>query len=193
MNKTFIRDDDNIRVKGYLSDTQRFTPPRIRQVRRGIVRLLLIATVAFALCSCGSDVVSENDDSTTKATATCVELSPLIANSEWDLLAAVQSVAGKDVSVDLAMDGDWVRFAGDTVSIFSENIIYDADTGETTLRSDIIRKYNYYFINNCLVIGGKSFSLFSANADTLVMECDEGWSLVLAPRNDSHSLTRGKN
>ena len=154
---------------------------------------MLIATVAFALCSCGSDVVSENDDSITKATATCGELSPLIANSEWDLLAAVQSVAGKDVSVDLAMDGDWVRFAGDTVSIFSENIIYDADTGETTLRSDIIRKYNYYFINNCLVIGGKSFSLFSANADTLVMECDEGWSLVLAPRNDSHSLTRGKN
>ena len=152
---------------------------------------MLIATVAFALCSCGSDVVSENDDSISKATATCVELSPLIANSEWDLLAAVQSEAGKDVSVDLAMDGDWVRFAGDTVSIFSENIIYDADTGETTLRSDIIRKYNYYFINNCLVIGGKSFSLFSANADTLVMECDEGWSLVLAPRNDSHSLTRG--
>ena len=105
----------------------------------------------------------------------------------------MQSEAGKDVSVDLAMDGDWVRFAGDTVSFYSENIIYDADTGETTLRSDIIRKYNYYFINNCLVIGGKSFSLFSANADTLVMECDEGWSLVLAPRNDSHSLTRGKN
>ena len=70
---------------------------------------MLIATVAFALCSCGSDVVSENDDSITKATATCVELSPLIANSEWDLLAAVQSEAGKDVSVDLAMDGDWVE------------------------------------------------------------------------------------
>lgn len=27
MNRTFIRDDDNIRVKGYLSDTQQFTPP----------------------------------------------------------------------------------------------------------------------------------------------------------------------
>ena len=27
MNGTFIRDDDNMRVKGYLSDTQRFTPP----------------------------------------------------------------------------------------------------------------------------------------------------------------------
>ena len=69
-------------MKGYLLDNQQFTPPRIWQARRGIVRLLLIATVAFALCSCGSDVVSENDDSTTKATATCVELSPLIANSE---------------------------------------------------------------------------------------------------------------
>ena len=55
-------DDNNIKMKGYLLDNQQFTPPRIRQVRRGIVRLLLIATVAFALCSCGSDVVSENDD-----------------------------------------------------------------------------------------------------------------------------------
>ena len=144
------------------------------------------------MCSCGSDVVSENDDSTTKATATCVELSPLIANSEWDLLAAVQSVAGKDVSVDLAMDGDWVRFAGDTVSFYSENIIYDADTGETTLRSDIIRKYNYYFINNCLVIGGKSFSLVSYNDGMLRMECAGGWSLVLAPRDGSRSMTGTK-
>ena len=30
MNGTFIRDNDNIRVKGYLSDTQRFTPPPSR-------------------------------------------------------------------------------------------------------------------------------------------------------------------
>ena len=27
MNETLKRDDDNIRVKGYLADTQRFTPP----------------------------------------------------------------------------------------------------------------------------------------------------------------------
>ena len=27
MNGTMKRDDDNIRVKGYLADTQRFTPP----------------------------------------------------------------------------------------------------------------------------------------------------------------------
>ena len=27
MNKTFIRDDDNIRVKGYPLDNQQFTPP----------------------------------------------------------------------------------------------------------------------------------------------------------------------
>ena len=27
MNGTFKRDDDNMRVKGYIADTQRFTPP----------------------------------------------------------------------------------------------------------------------------------------------------------------------
>ena len=164
-----------------------------RTIKFGILQLLLILTTAFAFCSCESEDSIPPYYDTTKASASGERLETLIANSDWDLLAAVQSEAGKDVSVDLAMDGDWVRFAGDTVSFYSENIIYDADTGETTLRSDIIRKYNYYFINNCLVIGGKSFSLFSANDGTLVMECDEGWSLVLAPRNDSHSLTRGKN
>ena len=36
MNKTFIRDDDNIRVKGYLSDTQRFTPPESDKLGEGL-------------------------------------------------------------------------------------------------------------------------------------------------------------
>lgn len=27
MNRTFIRDDNNMRVRSYLPDTQRFTPP----------------------------------------------------------------------------------------------------------------------------------------------------------------------
>ena len=117
-------------------------PPPKKTIRFGILQLLLILTTAFAFCSCESEDSIPPYYDTTKATVTCGELSPLIANSEWDLLAAMQSEAGKDVSVDLAMDGDWVRFAGDTVSFYSENIIYDADTGETTLRSDIIRMYN---------------------------------------------------
>lgn len=168
-------------------------PPRIGHVRRGIVRLLLIATVAFAVCSCGSDVVSENDDSITKASATCGELRALIANSEWNLIAAVQSEAGKDVSADLAMDGDWVRFAGDTVCFYRENIIYDSDTGESTLQSEIIEKYKFEIINNqSLVIGGKSFSLVSYNDGMLRMECAGGWSLVLAQRNGSRTMTGTK-
>ena len=194
MNETLKRDDDNIRVKGYLADTQRFTPPRIGHVRRGIVRLLLIATVAFALCDCGSDVAPENDDSITKASAFSGELRALIANSEWDLIAAVQSEAGKDVSADLAMDGDWVRFTDDTVCFYRENIIYDSDTGESTLQSEIIGKYNFEIINNqSLVIGGKSFSLISDNDGMLRMECAGGWSLVLAPRNGSRTMTGTKN
>ena len=169
-------------------------PPRIGHVRRGIVRLLLIATVAFALCDCGSDVAPENDDSITKASAFSGELRALIANSEWDLIAAVQSEAGKDVSADLAMQGDWVRFADDTVCFYRENIIYDSDTGESTLHSEIIEEYKFEIINNqSLVIGGKSFSLVSYNDGMLRMECAGGWSLVLAPRDDSYSLTRGKN
>ena len=36
MNKTFIRDDDNIRVNGYLSDTQRFTPPESDKLGEGL-------------------------------------------------------------------------------------------------------------------------------------------------------------
>ena len=170
-------------------------PPRIGYVRRGIVRLLLIATVAFALCSCGSDVAPENDDdSATKASAFSGELRALIANSEWDLIAAVQSEAGKDVSADLAMQGDWVQFTDDTVCFYRENIIYDSDTGESTLQSEIIGKYNFEIINNqSLVIGGKSFSLISDNDGMLRMECAGGWSLVLAPRDGSRSMTGTKN
>lgn len=193
MNGTFKRDDDNMRVKGYLADTQRFTPPRIGHVRRGIVRLLLIATVAFALCACESDGATENDDYATKASATCGELSTLIANSEWDLIAAVLSEDDKDVSLDLAMDGDWVRFADDTVCFYRENIIYNSDTGESTFQSEIIEKYNFEIINNqSLVIGGKSFSLVSYNDGMLRMECAGGWSLVLVPRNGSRPMTGTK-
>ena len=194
MNGTFKRDDDNMRVKGYIADTQRLTPPKkIGYVRRGIVRLLLIATVAFALCSCGSDVAPENDDSITKASAFSGELRALIANSEWDLIAAVQSEAGKDVSADLAMDGDWVQFTDDTVCFYRENIIYDSDTGESTLQSEIIEEYKFEIINNqSLVIGGKSFSLVSYNDGMLRMECAGGWSLVLAPRDGSRSMTGTK-
>ena len=31
MNGTFKRDDDNMRVKGYISDTQGFTPPSLSE------------------------------------------------------------------------------------------------------------------------------------------------------------------
>ena len=155
---------------------------------------MLIATVAFALCSCGSDVAPENDDdSATKASAFSGELSTLIANSEWDLIAAVQSEEDKDVALDLAMDGDWVRFTDDTVCFYRENIIYDSDTGESTLQSEIIEKYKFEIINNqSLVIGGKSFSLVSYNDGILRMECAGGWSLVLAPRNGSRTMTGTK-
>ena len=193
MNGTFKRDDDNMRVEGYLADTQQFTPPRIGHIRRGIVRLLLIATVTFAVCSCGSDVVPENEDSITKASATCGEMSTLIADSEWDLIAAVQSEDDKDVSLDLAMDGDWVQFTDDTVCFYRENIIYDSDTGESTLQSEIIEKYKFEIINNqSLVIGGKSFSLVSYNDGMLRMECAGGWSLVLTPRDGSRPMTGTK-
>lgn len=36
MNGTFIRDDDNIRVKGYLSDTQQFPPPESSKLGEGL-------------------------------------------------------------------------------------------------------------------------------------------------------------
>ena len=154
---------------------------------------MLIATVAFALCSCGSDGAPENDDAITKASAFSGELSTLIANSEWDLIAAVQSEDDKDVSLDLAMDGDWVQFTDDTVCFYRENIIYDSDTGESTLQSEIIEKYKFEIINNqSLVIGGKSFSLVSYNDGMLRMECAGGWSLVLAPRNGSRTMTGTK-
>ena len=155
---------------------------------------MLAAIVAFALCACESDVATENDDYATKASATCGEMSTRIADSEWDLIAAVQSEDDKDVSLDLAMDGDWVQFTDDTVCFYRENIIYDSDTGESTLQSEIIGKYNFEIINNqSLVIGGKSFSLISDNDGMLRMECAGGWSLVLAPRNGSRTMTGTKN
>lgn len=154
---------------------------------------MLAAIVAFALCACESDVATENDDYATKASATCGEMSTLIADSEWDLIAAVQSEDDKDVSLDLAMDGDWVQFTDDTVCFYRENIIYDSDTGESTHQSEIIEKYKFEIINNqSLVIGGKSFSLISYNDGMLRMDCAGGWSLVLTPRDGSRPMTGTK-
>ena len=164
-----------------------------RTIKFGILQLLLILTTAFAFCSCESEDSIPPYYDTTKASASGERLETLIANSDWDLLAAVQSEAGKDVSADLAMDGDWVQFTDDTVCFYRENIIYDSDTGESTLQSEIIGKYNFEIINNqSLVIGGKSFSLISDNDGMLRMECAGGWSLVLAPRNGSRTMTGTK-
>ena len=36
MNGTFIRDDDNMRMKGYLLDNQQFTPPGSDKLGEGL-------------------------------------------------------------------------------------------------------------------------------------------------------------
>ena len=147
----------------------------------------------MGLCACASNSDSDIDDNLTRTSAFSGELRALIANSEWNLIAAVQSEAGKDVSLDLAMDGDWVQFTDDTVCFYRENIIYDSDTGESTLQSEIIEKYKFEIINNqSLVIGGKSFSLVSYNDGMLRMDCAGGWSLVLTPRDGSRPMTGTK-
>ena len=36
MNRTFIRDDNNMRVRSYLPDTQQFTPPESDKLGEGL-------------------------------------------------------------------------------------------------------------------------------------------------------------
>lgn len=173
MNGTFKRDDDNMRVKGYLADTQRFTPPQ--WIRRGIVRLLLIATVAFALCGCGSDVVPENDDdsATRAALANAGEAASLVAQLEgagtWQVEAIVERSG--DVTVDLAWDGMAVSFVGRKAVFTRECISYGTD--EQTVIETLGEYPVDYFNGNIIYIGGEKFDISRKDDGTLTLKSEK--------------------
>ena len=165
-------DDNNMRVKGYMSDTQRFTPPpRIERVRRGIVRLLLIATVTFAVCSCGSDVVSENDDdsATRAALANAEEAATLMDQLEGAGTWLVEAIVEKsgDVTVDLAWDGMAICFVGRKAVFTRECISYGTDQ-KTVIET--LGEYSVDYINgNIIYIGGKKFDISRSDDGSLTL------------------------
>ena len=166
-------DDNNMRVKGYMSDTQEFTPPRI--VRCGIVRLLLAAIVAFALCSCGSDVVSENDDdsATRAALANAGEAATLMAQLEgagtWKVEAIVEKSG--DVTVDLAWDGMAICFEGRKAVFTRECISYGTDNPTVI---ETLGEYSVDYINgNIIYIGGKKFDISRSDDGTLTLTSEK--------------------
>ena len=173
MNGTFKRDDDNMREKGYISDTQGFTPPR--WIRRGIVRLFLIATVTFAVCSCGSDVVSENDDdsATRAALANAGEAASLVAQLEgagtWQVEAIVQKSG--DVAVDLAWDGMAICFVGRKAVFTRECISYGTDE-QTVIET--LGEYPVEYVNRHIIyIGGEKFDISRSDDGSLTLKSEK--------------------
>ncbi|MGM9734170.1 MAG: hypothetical protein ACI3YT_08645, partial [Prevotella sp.] len=143
--------------------------------RRGIVRLLLIATVAFTLCGCGSDVAPENDDDsdTRAALANAEEAASLVANLEgagtWQVEAIVEK--NGDVTVDLSWDGMAICFVGRKAVFTRECISYGTD-GQTVIET--LGEYPVDYVNGHIIyIGGEKFDISRQNDGSLTLKSEK--------------------
>ena len=168
MNGTMKRDDDNMRVKGYLPDTQRLTPPR--WIRRGIVRLWIIAIVVLGLCACASNSDSDIDDNLTRTSVidsreAASLMSQLEGVGKWTVESIIQK--GGDVTLDLAWTGMSMRFAKGKVVFTRECISYGTEkpTVEETLG-----EYPVDYINgHTIYISGEKFDVSLSDDGALTL------------------------
>ena len=136
---------------------------------------MLIATVTFAVCSCGSDVVSENDDdsATRAALANAEEAATLMDQLEgagtWQVEAIVEKSG--DVTVDLAWDGMAVSFVGRKAVFTRECISYGTDnpTVIETLGAYPVEYVNRHYI----YIGGEKFDIGRSDDGTLTLKSEK--------------------
>lgn len=136
---------------------------------------MLAAIVAFALCSCGSDVVSENDDdsATRAALANAGEAASLVAQLEgagtWQVEAIVEKSG--DVTVDLAWDGMQMHFGGHEVVFTRECISYGTDNPTVI---ETLGAYPMEYVNRHIIyIGGEKFDIGRSDDGSLTLKSEK--------------------
>lgn len=155
-------------VSGYMSDTQRLTPPH--SLYRYLIFLFLPAV--FALISCEkSDLISDNPAPTlTKA----VSQEQLLG--DWNIESAVIPVGS--FTADIAWDGSRLEISRDSLRFHRHDLVYPASyPGETT---DVtLATYPYNIADNYLFIGRKSFKI-KPNPDTpSVTLTSDSWGVIV--------------
>ena len=155
-------------VSGYLSDTQRFTPPH--SLYRYLIFLFISAV--FALSSCEkSDLISDNPAPTlTKA----VSQDQLLG--DWNIESAVIPVGS--FTADIAWDGSRLEISRDSLRFHRHDLVYPASyPGEPT---DVtLATYPYKISDNFLYIDRKSFEI-KPNPDTpSVTLTSDSWGVIV--------------
>ena len=129
----------------YLSDTQRFTPPR--WISEGAVSLLVAVLSTVIVCSCGKDDIPSSLSTDTSLLQ--AKLGQLVPNSRWQLTKALYTVG--DVEINAAWSKMEVEFTADSAFFYRRDLVFDpishATTPETTLHSKCA-----YRINNAKII-----------------------------------------
>ena len=159
-------------LSGYLSDTQRLTPPH--SLYRYLIFLFLPAL--FALISCEkSDALLDNPvPTTTKA----VSQEQLLG--DWNIESAVITVGS--FTADIAWDGSRLEISRDSLRFHRHDLVYPASyPGETT---DVtLATYPYNIADNYLFIGRKSFKI-KPNPDTpSVTLTSDSWGVIVLSKN----------
>lgn len=158
-------------VSGYLSDTQRITPPSLYKY---LVSLFISAV--FALSSCEkADLISDNPAPTlTKA----VSQEQLLG--DWNIESAVIPVGS--FAADIAWGGSRLEISRDSLRFHRHDLVYPASyPGETT---DVtLATYPYTIADNYLFIGRKSFKI-KPNPDTpSVTLTSDSWGVIVLTKN----------
>ena len=159
-------------VSGYLSDTQRITPPH--SYCKYLVSLCISAL--FALSSCEkADLISDNSAHTiTKA----VSQEQLLG--DWIIESAVIPVGS--FTADIAWDGSRLEISRDSLRFHRYDLVYPASyPGETT---DVtLATYPYINADNYLYIDSHAFFI-KLNHDTpSVTLTSDSWGVIVLNQN----------
>ena len=163
---------NNKLMLGYLSDTQRFTPPH--SLCRYLIFLFLPAL--FTLISCEkSDALLDNS-----APAATKAVSPDQLLGDWNIESAVIPVGS--FTADISWDGSCLEITHDSLRFHRHDLVYPASyPGETT---DVtLATYPYTIADNYLFIGRKSFKI-KPNPDTpSVTLTSDSWGVIVLTKN----------
>ena len=163
-----------MQIENYLIDNQRFTPPRIGQIRRGIVRLLLAAIVAFCLCGCASGDESDFCDNDAEASSVADgEVGLLVPTLKdvglWNVDGILRNIGGK--TCDVAWQGMTARFSEAKAEFYCECIAYGTESGT---ESRLLGEYDaVYDENNISYLGGEKFEVSRADGGGLTLTSSE--------------------
>ncbi len=159
-------------VSGYLSDTQRITPPHL--YCKYLVCLFISAV--FALSSCEkADLIFDNPASTvTKA----VSQEQLLG--DWNIESAVIPVGS--LAADISWNGSRLEITRDSLRFHCHELVYPAKfKGETV---DVtLATYPYTIVDNYLRVDSHAFFI-KLNPDTpSVTLTSDSWGVIVLNHN----------